>query len=76
MEIKNEFALLCMKSLLKQIVAIKDIIRYAEVDLWDFGFGYSFLVEEYFIHLKEYLRLRDLAFGIIDCNDVKLFERD
>jgi hypothetical protein len=72
----NEFAILYMKSLLKQIIAIKGIIRDAEVDLWKFGYGYSFLIEEYFIHLKEYLRLRDLVFGIIDCNDVKLMKSD
>lgn len=76
MVVKNEFAVLCMKSLLRQLEAIKEIITYADVDIYDFGFGYAWLVEEYFVHLKEYLRLRDLAFGIIDCNDVELIKGD
>jgi hypothetical protein len=68
----NEFAVLCLKSLLKQIIATKDIIRYAEIDLWDFGYGYSFLVNEYHKLVQEYLRVRDVAFNYFDGKDVKL----
>ncbi|MBD3194108.1 MAG: hypothetical protein GF317_03575 [Candidatus Lokiarchaeota archaeon] len=75
MGIKNEFARSCLESLLYKLISIKKLIRHAEVDLWDFGYGYSFLIKEYYITLEEYLRVRDIVFGIIDCNDVKLVGR-
>jgi hypothetical protein len=69
---KNKYAKVYMKDLINQIIAMKDMIRYAECELYEFGYGYCFLISELREMINEYLRFKKhfLYDNVIDCMDV------